>query len=111
MIVAVKFWGQHWSGKRISIFCDNDSVVDVVTYMKPKDPQMQAYLREFLYWVCKFNFHPILSKISSSENDIADFLSRNWNELDAETFFKNENLPVPDRIHVCDDDYCFIADW
>ena len=77
VIIAVKFWGPSWAGKRVAIFCDNDSVCDVITNLKPKNHNMQAYLREFFYWVCKYNFHPILSKISSGENDIADFLSRN----------------------------------
>ena len=75
VIIATKFWGQDWAGKKVQIFCDNDAVCDVVNNMKPKDNNMQAYLREFLYWVCKFNFYPMISKINTKENDIADFLS------------------------------------
>ena len=44
---------------------------------------MQAYLREFLFLVCKFNFHPILSKIDTKANNVADHLSRNFSEIDA----------------------------
>ena len=37
IILATKFWGPLWSGKRVQIYCDNDSVCDVITYLKPKD--------------------------------------------------------------------------
>ena len=47
IILAVKMWGHIWAGKRVNIFCDNDSVCDVIFYLKPKDDQMQTYLREF----------------------------------------------------------------
>ena len=93
IILAVKQWGPQWAGKQINIFCDNDAVCDVIFYLKPKDPGMQIYLREFLFWVCVFNFHPIVSKIATKENDIADFLSRNFSESDANAFFIRENLP------------------
>ena len=72
---------------------------------------MQAYLREFLYWVCRFNFEPVVSKIGTTENDIADFLSRNYDESDANAFFQRENLPFPERISISESSFHFIADW
>ena len=111
VILAVKVWGHLWAGKKIVIFCDNDSVCDVITYLKPKDDRMQMYLREFLYWVCLFNFYPTVSKISTRENDIADFLSRNFNQIDAEKFFKRENLPKQEIVEISDSDFIFKADW
>ena len=51
LILATKAWGKFWAGKTVQIFCDNDSVCDVICYLKPKDPEMQKYLREFLHWV------------------------------------------------------------
>ena len=48
VILAVKEWGGNWAGKTVQIFSDNDSVCDVIHYMKPKDSSMQIYLREFL---------------------------------------------------------------
>ena len=111
IILAVKVWGHLWAGKRVSIFCDNDSVCDVICYLKPKAENMQMYLREFLFWVCFFNFVPVVSKISTKENDIADFLSRNFNESDANIFFEKENLPSQKLINISDSDFCFKADW
>ena len=43
---------------------------------------MQSYLREFLFLVCRLNFSPVVSKISTKDNDIADFLSRNYTPND-----------------------------
>ena len=111
VILAIKKWGQSWSGKTIEIFCDNDSVCDVITYLKPKDDQMQKYLREFLFWVCFFNFHPIVSKISTKENDIADFLSRNFCKTDADLFFERENFPTQTKLEIYDSDFVFKANW
>ena len=37
LILASKAWGKNWAGKTVQIFCDNDAVCDVVSYLKPKD--------------------------------------------------------------------------
>ena len=72
---------------------------------------MQMYLREFLFWVCFYNFMPTVSKISTKDNDIADFLSRNYIENDAKLFFERENLPIQQLLNVSDSDFSFKADW
>merc|ERR1711954_240925 len=111
LILATKAWGKFWAGKTVQIFCDNDSVCNVICYLKPKDPEMQKYLREFLHWVCIFNFHPIVSKIGTKENDIADFLSRNHSESDASVFFSKENLPPQTKLSNSESDFLLEADW
>ena len=93
------------------MFCDNDSVCDVIFYLKPKYMDMQRYLREFLFWVCRFNFNPIVSKIASKENDVADFLSRNFSQADADIFFTKEGLPPQTKLTLTDTDFCLQADW
>ena len=98
VIIAAKKWGSEWSGKQVEIFCDNDAVCDVITYQKPKDSKMQSLLREFLHWVCLFNFCPKISKIGTKENLIADF-------------FLKENLPPLTKLALNDDDFDLIADW
>ena len=72
---------------------------------------MQIYLREFLYWVCVYNFNPIVSKIGTKENDVADFLSRNFCKEDASTFFIKENLPPQSQLFFQDSDFILQADW
>ena len=111
VILAVKKWGPEWTGRTVQIFCDNDSVCDVIYYFKPKDSSMQVYLREFLYWVCLYNFEPIVSKIGTKENDVADFLSRNFSESDAELFFTRENLSPQTKLFTSDSDFLLQADW
>ena len=111
IIMAAKTWGSKWAGKTIEIFCDNDAVCDVICNLKPKNSLMQIYLREFLFWVCLFNFNPIVSKIASKENDVADFLSRNYSESDADIFFTREKLPPQNKLSLSDDDFIFQADW
>ena len=111
LILATKAWGENWAGNTVQIFCDNDAVCNVVLYLKPKDQSMQKYLREFLYWVCKYNFHPIVSKINTKENDIADFLSRNYCDNDATLFFARENLPPQYKLSHSESDFKMVANW
>ena len=93
------------------MYCDNDSVCDVITYLKPKDPMMQSLLREFLYWVCLFKFNPVVSKIGTKENFVADFLSRNFSMPDAATFFEKNNLGAMNFIPLDNSMFMFQADW
>ena len=56
-------------------------------------------------------FFPVVTKIGTKENDISDFLSRNYSESDAEKFFKKENLPFPSKVSFSDSDCNFTANW
>ena len=63
----------------VYIFCDNTAVVKVLSKEKPMDPRMLELLREFLYIVCTRRFTPFtpeFRKIGTSDNYIADFISR-----------------------------------
>ena len=88
-----------------------DAVVEVITNLKPKDVKMQAYLWEFSFWVCHFNFNPVASKIGTKDNDIAEFLSRNFDDSDARAFFERESLSIPEKVALNDTDFNFVADW
>ena len=111
VIVSVKILGSSWSGKRVKIYCDNDAVCDVISFLKPKDAQMQSLLREFLYWVCLFKFHPVVSKIGTKENFVADFLSRNFSLSDASSFFEKNNLSAMKCVPLDESMFTFKADW
>ena len=58
-VVSAKLWGKLWSGHLVYLFCDNDSVVEVLNHEKPKDPNMLSMLREFSYLVCTLGFTPV----------------------------------------------------
>ena len=111
VLLCVRMWGKHWAGQRIVIFCDNTSVCDTCTYQKPHDLGLQQMLREFLFWVCRFNFFPILQKISTKENHMADFISRNHNEDDISKYFSDNGFPSQTKVVIPNDWYEFVADW
>ena len=92
VIVSCKIWGESWSGKVIQIFTDNDAVADVITYEKPKDPAMLSLLREFIFIVCEKKFVPVLRKISTEDNHLADHISRRFDHDAAAFLFKAHGL-------------------
>ena len=111
VIISIKLWGPQWVGKRCQIFCDNDAVCDVISYQKPKDDTMQKFLREFLFLVCRYNFVPVISKIASKENDVADFISRNYDSVDAKNYFSKENIPPLNCLEIPDKMFEFEGNW
>lgn len=111
LILSVKLRGEHWAGEVCQLFCDNNADSDVNLYMKPKDPQIQHYPREFFYWVCKLNFHPIVLKIGTKEKYVADFLSRNFCPNDAQAFFRGQNLQPLKPIVISNNYFDLVAVW
>ena len=103
VIVSTKLWGSSWTGQVIQIFCDNDPVCDVVEGERPSDSKMLSLLREFKYLVCKYRFYPVMRKIASADNHIADHISRRFDQESAQSIFSANSLgpmtlvDVPDR--------------
>ena len=92
VIVSCKLWGAQWEGQVIQIFTDNDPVADVITHEKPRDPAMLSLLREFIFTVCEFKFIPVLRKISSADNVLADHISRRFDHEAASLIFTEHGL-------------------
>ena len=111
VIIQVKVWGAEWSGKRVAIHCDNAAVVQSINFLKPKDQEMQRCLREFLYFVTKFKFEPVMVRIPTKDNFLADFISRNYDPADIKKKFADYGVPKMKKIEVNDDMFNFIADW
>ena len=111
VIIQVKVWGAEWSGKRVAIHCDNAAVVQSINFLKPKDQDMQRCLREFLYFVTKFKFEPVMVRIPTKDNFLADFISRNYDPADIKKKFADYGVPKMKKIEVNDDMFNFIADW
>ena len=53
---------------------------------------MLKLLREYIYIVCEKNFIPVLRKISSKDNALADHISRRFDEESAREVFRKEGL-------------------
>ena len=111
VILSVRLWGPQWTGQKVVIYCDNDAVCDTCTFQKPKDKKLQQLLREFLFWVCSFNFFPVLHKINTKDNAIADLLSRVYDEEIIDDNFKKEGYPDQSRILIPEKWFDFQADW
>ena len=111
VLLCIRMWGADWAGQRIMIFCDNNAVCETCVNQKPKDLAMQQLLREFLFWVCRYNFCPILEKIGTKENHIADFISRNHNTADIDNYFEKCGFPAQKKVDVPAEWYSFQAEW
>lgn len=58
------------------MYCDNQSVVDVINSSRTKDPFMATCLRELWLVVSKFGFELQAVHLPGEENRVADWLSR-----------------------------------
>ena len=108
---SAKLWGSSWAGKVIQIFCDNDPVSDVISGERPSDPKMMSLLREFKYLVCTFKFYPVLRKISSGDNIIADHISRRHDPEAATTLFAAHGLGQMELVAMPDQLFDLTAPW
>ena len=111
LIFSIRLWGPHWKGQRITLYCDNDAVCDTCTLQKPKGPKLQQLLREYLFWVCTFNFFPIVEKISSKENCVADFISRVYNSNEIDDYFCKSGYSAQSRVDIPSSWFNFQAEW
>ena len=111
VIIEVKVWGASWSGKRVAIHCDNVSVVETISNLKPKNLELQRLLREFLYYVITFKFEPVMVRIPTKDNHFADFVSRNHITEDIKNEFAKFGLTKMEPILVPDQMFDFLADW
>ena len=111
IIVSARLWGNYWSGRSVTIFCDNDSVVDTINYRKPRDTMMLSLLREFLYVVVTMKFFPVTRKIGTKENHLADHISRRHDVKAAQAVFSQAGLGVMEYIQVPDLSFKLTEPW
>ena len=111
VIIAVKVWGDIWTGKRVAIHCDNVAVVQSISLLKPKDTEMLRCLREFLFYVTKYKFEPVMVRIPTADNYLADYVSRHHNKVDIDKVFKSRGLHNMVEVSIKDDLFNFKADW
>ena len=93
------------------LFCDNSSVVDSILYQKPRDQDLSSMLREFLYIVCLKKFYPIVRKIDTKSNFLADHISRRYDHDSAVKTFALAGKPGMRRVTVPDDRFKLSAQW
>ena len=76
VLIGARIWGHLFRGLKIRIYCDNQSVVDVINSSKTKDEFMATCLRELWLVVCTNEFELRAVHLPGDENRIADWLSR-----------------------------------
>ena len=111
VICSCWVWGDDWVNSVVYIFCDNDSVVDTIVNQRPRDPDMNTLLREFLYVVCLKKFSPILRKIDTKSNYLADHISRRHDVEGADKVFTSSGKPGMVKVEVSDNRFKLSAPW
>ena len=95
----------------VQIFTDNDAVADVITYEKPKDDAMLSLLREFIYIVCEHKFIPVIRKISTKDNFLADHISRRFDHGAAQDLFDRHGLEDMELLTAPDTLFRLLEPW
>ena len=111
LIASCWAWGDSWSGQAVYLFCDNDSVCDTISYQKPRDPDLGSLLREFLYVVCLKKFSPIIRKVDTKSNFLADHISRRYDCESADRLFESVGKPGMRVIDIPDHRFKLSAPW
>ena len=111
LIVSARLWGSVWTGRSITQFCDNCSVVDTINHKKPRDPALLSLLREFLFIALSFKFFPVVRKISTTDNYLADHISRRHNTTAAAKLFREAGLPSMVKVEVPDLSFKLTDAW
>ena len=82
IIICLKLWGQYFCQKRIQVFCDNLAVVLIINTGKSSCEILQMCLREMAFQAAIHQFEIRAVHLDSSENRLADRLSR-WDLSDS----------------------------
>ena len=111
LITSAKLWDHLWEGRRVAIYCDNEAVVKTMVLQKPQDPGLQKCLREMVFLACKFHFQPVFLRITTVDNDIADFISRRHDSEAIKSKFELRGLTNMKEIIAHDEMFDFVSDW
>ena len=76
MIICLKLLDCNFKGKRIQMFCDNQSICQVVNSGKARDEILQDSLREIAFLAAVHEFQIKMVHLESKANRISDCLSR-----------------------------------
>ncbi|XP_063049771.1 uncharacterized protein LOC134444364 [Engraulis encrasicolus] len=76
IVVACLLWGSGWCRKRITFFCDNTAVVDILCKGRSKCPKIMALLRRLTWQLVVHNFVVTAAHVPGFRNVEADALSR-----------------------------------
>ena len=112
IIIALKLCGTCFKGKRIVVFCDNQSVCQVLNTGKSRSEDFQNGLREVCFLSALHECEIRTSYLTSRENRLADSLSR-WHlgTKYQEDFKSITGLFDTYECSVADDLFQFVNNW
>ena len=97
ILIAALIWGRSWSGQKVLCHCDNQVVVAAIRSRSSAQNQIMHLLRCLFFIEASANFSLAAKYITSTDNAIADALSRD----SLNSFF--QMVPgastVPSQIH------------
>lgn len=76
LVVACHMWADEFVNKRIVFYCDNASVVSLVSSKQSRIPRVMDLVRHLTPLTLRHNCYPRERHIEGKKNDIADSLSR-----------------------------------
>ena len=113
-VLCCRVWGHKWAGASVSILTDNESCRHLLEKGRSRNPRRLAMARILVQ--CQFhqNFRVRSDRISTSQNILADRLSRMaqpnaWAEFLEEVSKSSGATPV--RISVPDSAFDISGDW
>ena len=92
VVVALKLWCVRWAGKRLLIYCDNMTSVQVINSGATRDVFLQSCLREICFLAAVHEFELQARHLSGVENRVADLCSRLHLSANHAALFHKENL-------------------
>jgi hypothetical protein len=81
VLLACRAWGRHFTGRRILLHCDNQSVVSIVNSGTSKCDLIMQLVRALISVAVSNNFDLKLVHVPGVENVAADLLSRGKMDL------------------------------
>ena len=76
ILLAVRLFQAHWTGKKVLVKCDNEAVVSVLRSGKTKDPYLGACARNIWYVCALADIDIQYVHVRGLDNRVADPLSR-----------------------------------
>ena len=73
VVICLKLWGSNFKGKKIQMFCDNESICQVVNSGKTKVEILQDCLREIAFLAAIHEFQVKLVHLDSKSNRLSDY--------------------------------------
>ena len=99
--MAIFLWGDRFQNKKVLLHCDNEAVVYILNVKSSKSERVMTILRHIVYWSLLHNCQFRTVHLPSTDNKIADYLSRGQLEK-----FKEETQNVEEtKTEITEDFY------